>query len=88
MLDSDRCENKQADQGKCYNASTSGEKVLYDDESRIETKRINKKERKEVSRGRSGLVLRGRLWIPCVIWLSFVGSCSRINPIVKYGGYL
>ena len=34
MHDSDRCENKQGDQGKCYNASTPGEKVLYDDEPR------------------------------------------------------
>jgi hypothetical protein len=32
--DSHRCENKEGDQGKCYNASTSGEKVLYDDEPR------------------------------------------------------
>ena len=32
--DSDRCENKEGDQGKCYNASTPGEKVLYDDEPR------------------------------------------------------
>ena len=54
----------------------------------LEAKRINKEGRKEASRGRSGLLLRGRPWIPCVLWLSFVGSCSRINPIVKYGGYL
>ena len=34
MYDSDRCENKEGDQGKCYNTSTSGEQVLYDDETR------------------------------------------------------
>ena len=32
MHDSDRFENKQDDQGKCYNASTSGEKAVFDDE--------------------------------------------------------
>ena len=26
--DSDRCENKEGDQGKCYKASTTGEKLL------------------------------------------------------------
>ena len=34
------------------------------------------------------LLLRGHPWIPAVHWLSFVDSLSRINPIVKYGGYL
>ena len=34
VQESDRCENKEGDQGKCYNASTPGEKVLYDDEPR------------------------------------------------------
>lgn len=32
--DSGRCQSKDGDQGKCYNASTPGEKVLYDDEPR------------------------------------------------------
>ncbi len=34
MHDSNRDDGKENDEGKCYNTTTSGEKVLYDDESR------------------------------------------------------
>ena len=49
--DSDECENKQRDQGKCYNASTPGEKVLYDDEPRNMKELIAHPERAEVQKG-------------------------------------
>ena len=50
MHDSDRCENKQGDQGKCYNASTPGEKVLYDDEPRNMKELIAHPERAEIQK--------------------------------------
>ena len=48
--DSDRCENKQGDQGKCYNASTTGEKVLYDDEPRNIKELLAHPEREEIQK--------------------------------------
>ena len=50
MHDSDECENKQRDQGKCYNASTPGEKVLYDDEPRNMKELIAHPERAEIQK--------------------------------------
>ena len=48
--DSDRCENKQSDQGKCYYASTTGEKVLYDDETRNMKELLAHQERAEIQK--------------------------------------
>ena len=50
VQESDRCENKEGDQGKCYNASTPGEKVLYDDEPRNMKELIAHPERAEIQK--------------------------------------
>ena len=50
MYDSDRCENKEGDQGKYYSASMPGEEVLYDDEPRNMKELLAHPERAEIQK--------------------------------------
>jgi hypothetical protein len=50
LHDSDRGDSKTDEQGKCYSANASGEKVLHDDEPRNMRKLLAHPERDEIKK--------------------------------------